>query len=157
MEIVIKNGSKIQLKSPSETIDFGRDLGFNSTNRTVSRRHISFKLNESQTGVYFKVNGKNPIWVRESINDEIRVYKRSETGEINSGDSFCVSSKNPVWFNLNKIDENDKELKGEIEYDDVFAETSGVDYDDIETVDTSVIDPVKGSSIFFTIKKEFYF
>ncbi|XP_071733510.1 uncharacterized protein [Rutidosis leptorrhynchoides] len=143
MEIDTKNGSKIQLKNPLETIEFGRGLGFKSTDLTVSRRHISFKLNESQTGVCFKVNGKNPVWVRDGSNDEIRVYRSSETGEINSGDSICLSSKSPVWFILNKIDENRNESKGEIEYDDVFAETSGIDYGDIETVDSSIIDPVK--------------
>lgn len=146
MEFESKTGSKIRLQEPSKTIDLGRGLGFDSTDRTVSRRHIAFKLHEDRTRVYFEVKGKNPIWVRDHENDEIRVYRSSECGEIKSGDSFCVSSKHPVWFNLKRIaceDEYADESKSEIGYDEAFAEISGVEYDEIETGDLSHIDPVK--------------
>ncbi|KAI3684177.1 hypothetical protein L6452_33397 [Arctium lappa] len=149
MEIESKNGFKTRLQKGSETFDFGRELGFNSTDRTVSRRHISFKLHEEdRSKVYFEVKGKNPVWVRDRTNDEIRVYKRSERGEMKAGDSFCVSSKNPNWFNLKKIaseDEEDDESNSELRFDDVLAETSGsgIGYDEIDTGDVSHIDPVK--------------
>lgn len=146
MEIESKNGSKIRLEEGSETFDFGRESGFISSDRAISRHHISFKLNEDRTRVYFEVEGKNPVWVRDSRNDEIRVYKRSEGGEIDSGDSFCVASKNPVWFNVKRIaseDDNDSESKSELSLDEAFAETSGIEYDEIETSDIPHIDPVK--------------
>ncbi|KAI3763385.1 hypothetical protein L1987_53842 [Smallanthus sonchifolius] len=143
MEIQSKNGFKIRLQ---EDIDFGRGLGFNSTDRTVSRRHISFRLHEDGTRVSFQVKGKNPIWVRDCTNDDIRVYKSSERGKLKIGDSFCVSSKNPVWFNLKRIereDEEDDESNSGIRYDEAFAEISGIDHDEIETGEVSDIDPVK--------------
>ncbi|KAL4574692.1 hypothetical protein LXL04_021528 [Taraxacum kok-saghyz] len=141
-----KTGSKIRLEEGSETFDFGRELGFISNDRAISRHHISFKLHDDQTRVHFQVEGKNPVWVRNSKNDEIKVYKRSEGGEMKSGDSFCVASKNPVWFNLKGIgykDEEDNESKSEISLDEAFTETSGIEYDEIETSDISHIDPVK--------------
>ncbi|KAI3512529.1 hypothetical protein L1887_19845 [Cichorium endivia] len=146
MEIEGKNGSKIRLQEGSETFDFGRGLGFISNDRAISRHHISFNLHEDQTRVCFEVKGKNPVWVRESGNDKIRVYKRSEGGEIKSGDSFCVASKNPVWFNVKGIareDQDDGESKSELSLDEAFAETSGIEYDEVETGDISNIDPVK--------------
>ncbi|KAJ0603440.1 putative SMAD/FHA domain superfamily protein [Helianthus annuus] len=63
MEIESKNGSKIRVE---EDMDFGRGLGFVSTDRTVSRRHVSFKPHEDDDGIssaYFQVKGKNPIWM----------------------------------------------------------------------------------------------
>lgn len=148
MEIESKNGFKTRLHEGSEILDFGRGLGFNSTDRTVSRRHISFKLHEDRSRVYFEVKGKNPVWVHDRINDKIRVYKRSEGGEMKTGDSFCVSSKNPNWFNLKEIaseDEDDDKSKSELRFDDALAETSGsvINYDEIDSGDVSQIDPVK--------------
>lgn len=146
MEIEGKNGSKIRLQEGSETFDFGRGLGFISSDRAISRQHISFKLHEDQTRACFEVKGKNPVWVRESGNDKISVYKRFEGGEIKSGDSFCVASKNPIWFNVKGIareDQDDSESKSELSLDEAFAETSGIEYDELETGDISNIDPVK--------------
>ncbi|CAH1442464.1 unnamed protein product [Lactuca virosa] len=146
MEIESKSSSKIRLEEGSETFDFGRELGFISSDRAISRHHISFKLHEDRTRVYFEVNGKNPVWVRDRRNDEIRVYKRSEGGEIKNGDSFCVASKNPVWFNVKRIageNEDDSESKSELSLDEAFAETSGIEYDEVETGDISHIDAVK--------------
>ncbi|KVH97945.1 Forkhead-associated (FHA) domain-containing protein [Cynara cardunculus var. scolymus] len=149
MEIESKTGFKTRLHERSESFDFGRESGFNPTDRTVSRRHISFKLHEDRTRVYFQVEGKNPVWVHDSINDEIRVYKTSEGGEMKSGDSFCVSSKNPIWFNLKKIaseEDDDDKSKSELRFDDVLAETSGsgIDYGEIDIGgDVPQIDPVK--------------
>lgn len=150
MEIESKSGSKIRLEEGSETLDFGRELGFISSDRAISRHHISFKLHEDRTRVYFEVKGKNPVWVRDRRNDEIRVYKRSEGGEIKNGDSFCVASKNPVWFNVKRIaseNEDDSESKSELSLDEAFAETSGIEYDEVETGDISLIDPVKGAFV----------
>ncbi|MFS7909548.1 putative transcription factor interactor and regulator FHA-SMAD family [Helianthus anomalus] len=134
MEIESKNGSKIRVE---EEMDFGRGLGFGSTDRTVSRRHVSFKPHDDDDGsssVYFQVKGKNPIWVRHSTNPHIRVYNASQSGQLNIGDSFCLSSKHPVWFNLNKITSSNR-------YEEAFAEISGFDHDEIETTD--IDDPVK--------------
>ncbi|XP_076936378.1 uncharacterized protein LOC143603486 [Bidens hawaiensis] len=147
MEIESKNGSKIRLQTPSEPIDFGRrGLGFTPTDRTVSRHHISFNLHENRAIIHFQVKGKNPIWVRHCTEGEIRVYRRSERGELKPGDSFCVSSKTPVWFNLKRIvseDEDGNDLDSEVGFDEVLAEVSGIDHDEIETGDLSDIDPVK--------------
>ncbi|KAF5816885.1 putative transcription factor interactor and regulator FHA-SMAD family [Helianthus annuus] len=137
MEIESKNGSKIRVE---EDMDFGRGLGFVSTDRTVSRRHVSFKPHEDDDGIssaYFQVKGKNPIWVRHSTNPHIRVYNASQSGQLNIGDSFCLSSKHPVWFNLNKIASADESNR----YEEAFAEISGFDHDEIETTD--IDDPVQ--------------
>lgn len=128
MEIETQNGSKIQLLQ--QKLDLGRGLGgFNSTDRTVSRHHLSFNLHQDGTRVYFQVNGKNPIWVHHCNDDHhhIRVYKSS--GELKIGDSFCMSSKNPVWFHLTKIASQE---------------------DDDDDIDISQdIDPVKGQLLIY--------
>nr|XP_043636941.1 nucleosome assembly protein 1;2 [Erigeron canadensis] len=146
MEIESKNGSKIQLKNPSEITNFGREsmIPFDPiSEKTVSRHHISFKVNESQTSVDFKVKGKNPIWVLHKNTNEIKVYKCSENGSMKAGDSFCVCSKNPVWFHLKKV-ENDEVSR----YDDVLEENfEEVGFgDDVESFSCDVIDiddPIK--------------
>ncbi|KAD6118634.1 hypothetical protein E3N88_09905 [Mikania micrantha] len=145
MEIESKNGSKIRLQ---DTIDFGRGgLVFDSTDRTVSRHHVSLKLHEDGTRVCFEVKGKNPIWVRDCRNDDVRVYKSSDRGELKTGDSFCVSSRNPVWYDLKRItfeeEINDDESNSKIRYHEALADISGVDHDEIDTGDISDIDPVK--------------
>ena len=125
MEIEGKNGWRTELGKGS--MEFGRGLRFPTTDRTVSRRHVSFDLLEgSETRARFEVIGKNPIWVLSSGSEDIRVFRRHQRGEMESGDSFCVSSKNPIWFSLKKIE---------------FPEMGRCGF---ESLSVSDIDPVKG-------------
>ena len=56
MDIEGKNGWRTELRKGS--MGFGRGLGFPTTDRTVSRRHVSFELLEgSETRVRFEVIG----------------------------------------------------------------------------------------------------
>ncbi|CAK9179950.1 unnamed protein product [Ilex paraguariensis] len=158
MEIEGKDGSKIPLQERLKT-DFGRGLGLKIDDRTVSRRHVSFQPHPSEhkdeTKVCFKVIGKNPIWVCSQRTGQIRVLRRLERGEIESGDMFCVSAKNPVWFTLKRIDfdgeEDDKnEFKSDSRLENEFAESLqsssgliGVEELELESVNVSDIDPVK--------------
>ncbi|OIW03773.1 hypothetical protein TanjilG_30049 [Lupinus angustifolius] len=96
---------------------FGRDHGFNTNDRTVSRRHVLFQFNsESESRVSFQVIGKNPIWVLSTNNDgTLRIFRKFEKGQLQFGDRFCLSGKVPIWFNLKKIElqegtENDDEI-----------------------------------------------
>ncbi|KAK8630030.1 hypothetical protein V6N13_078841 [Hibiscus sabdariffa] len=135
MEIQGADGSKLALKPDSKTI-FGRGLGFNSGDRTVSRRHVELELETpvDKTGetqndlmVSFEVTGKNPVWVRSRTNGEIKVFKSSDKGQLENGDRLCLSGRVPVWFVLKKTDE-DRDL----------GTGSGA-----ESVDVEDIDPVK--------------
>ncbi|KAL5579456.1 hypothetical protein UlMin_011898 [Ulmus minor] len=135
MEIEGDDGGKLELENGKRTV-FGRKIGFNTDDGTVSHHHVAFELEEgtSQTEpgrVSFEVLGKNPIWVRSRKDGEIRVFRRFEKGELEAGDWFCVSWKRPVWFTLRKTG---------VEVD--LAETSRIG-SEIEDVDVSGIDPVK--------------
>ncbi|KAE8689896.1 serine/threonine-protein phosphatase 7 long form-like protein [Hibiscus syriacus] len=141
MEIEGAYGSKLALKPGLKTI-FGRGLGFNNGDRTVSRRHVELELETpvDKTGgtqndpmVSFEVIGKNPVWVRSRTNGEIKVYKSSDKGQLENGDWFCVSGRIPVWFVVKKIEENEKQ-----EEDRDLGSGSGA-----ESVDVEHIDPVK--------------
>ncbi|XP_022715145.1 HIV Tat-specific factor 1 homolog [Durio zibethinus] len=141
MEVEGADGSKLALKSGSKTI-FGRGLGFNTSDRIVSRRHILLELetpvdNKGETQkaprVSFEVTGKNPIWVRSRTKGAIKVFKKSEKGELADGDWFCVSGRIPVWFVLKRSEENGKE-----EEETDLGSDNGA-----ESVDIEDIDPVK--------------
>lgn len=146
MEIEGGNGYKTQLKKGLKT-ELGRGLlGFDSKDRTVSRRHVS--LEPKNTGrVHFQVIGRNPIWVKSSRSDDLRVFRRWEGGEIEDGDMFCVSAKKPIWFTAKKSEldegEDERETGNESELEDGIESRCGLrsvgDY-----VDVSGIDPVKG-------------
>ncbi|KAI7750670.1 hypothetical protein M8C21_029514 [Ambrosia artemisiifolia] len=144
MEMESKNGLKIRLK---ENHDLGRrELGFDSSDRTVSRCHVSFNLeeNDGTMVVSFQVKGKNPIWVRDSSTHNITVYKCSQHGQLKIGDSFCVSSKDPVWFHLNRITSEHEDEDESNRYEEAFGgDISGVDHQEFETSDIPDIDPVK--------------
>ncbi|XP_050230888.1 uncharacterized protein LOC126679910 [Mercurialis annua] len=137
MEIEGDDGSKIDVEEEGNSkAVFGRGLRFNTKDRTVSRRHVLFKIeNQTEPRVSFQVIGKNPIWVRSSSvsddkNREIRVYRKLEKGELAVGDWFCISSQNPVWFNLKRIGSVNKEAMD-------------LESGDLERVELSTIDPVK--------------
>ncbi|KAF5175074.1 SMAD/FHA domain-containing protein [Thalictrum thalictroides] len=162
MEIEGEDGSKISINSDSKS-EFGRGLGFNFNDRSVSRHHIMFKLQntpDSETRVYFEVLGKNPIWVYHSSNvdSDTKVFKRYDKGEMRVGDSFCVSAKNPILFKLKKSENDEekrvfKEAEGEdrIKMDEEMAENSRSGVEESEEdgelgfghVDVADIDPVK--------------
>lgn len=151
MEIEGADGSKLALKPGSKTI-FGRGSGFNTVDRTVSRRHIILQLEtpvdrkgktQKEPRVSFEVAGKNPVWVRSRTNGEIKVFKSSDKGELDVGDWLCVSSRIPVWFVLKKNEENEKE---EEEERDLGSESGA------ESMDIENIDPIKGKNCFFIVK-----
>ncbi|XP_055830167.1 uncharacterized protein LOC129899284 [Solanum dulcamara] len=149
MEIEGTDGSKTPLK-PGSTKEFGRGLGFTSDDRTVSRRQISFQIHnpsdqEDETKVSFEVVGRNPIWVYNNRDGEVRTFRKSERGEMENGDMFCVSASKPIWFTLKKIDK--RGAKEELEMETQLAESLqsspvGVELD-LENVDISGIDPVR--------------
>ncbi|KMT04884.1 hypothetical protein BVRB_7g170510 [Beta vulgaris subsp. vulgaris] len=156
MEIEGSDGSKT-LINPNSTTVFGRGNGFNLNDLSVSRRQISFDFNSShdiQTDprVSFEVLGKNPIWVyrkHQDNNENIKLFKRFQRGELGIHDFFCVSAKNPVWFTLKKVEETQsEEIKGRIndELSQSLESASGFNgNEDFELgfVDVSNIDPVQ--------------
>ncbi|RZC59852.1 hypothetical protein C5167_007154 [Papaver somniferum] len=163
MEIEGEDGTKIQLKKRSIT-EFGRGLGFQFDDRTVSRRHISLEIsnfdqkNDKQDGesrVSFQVLGKNPIWVLSNDTKEMRVFRNSEKGELKVGDGFCVSCKNPIFFTLRKIggfDGKPEEKEGNRDFKEIDrTERIPVDTEMAESTpsegevgfDASEINPVK--------------
>ncbi|KAJ8774160.1 hypothetical protein K2173_009591 [Erythroxylum novogranatense] len=139
MEIEGEDGSKMELKAGSNTM-FGRGSGFNTNDRTVSRQHVLFQLEnqtESPHRVSFEVIGKNPIWVRSTeLGNGINVFKKSEKGGVVIGDGFCISSQNPVWFTV-------KGVGGSVETRVLESESGSELGGDLEEVDVCGIDPVK--------------
>ncbi|KAL5822516.1 hypothetical protein ACOSQ4_020416 [Xanthoceras sorbifolium] len=139
MEIAGEDGSRIPI-NPNSTTVFGRGSGFNTADRTVSRRHVLFSLKECESGtraeprVCFEVIGKNPIWVRSREGGEVRVFRRREKGDVAAGDWLCVGGQSPVWFALKKM-----EFEEEEEEESEIVESSG----ELENFDVSSIDPVK--------------
>ncbi|KAL2539131.1 SMAD/FHA domain-containing protein [Abeliophyllum distichum] len=162
MEIEGTDGCKTLIKQ-GQTREFGRGQGFNSTDKTISRHHVAFSLPENETRVHFQVIGKNPIWVHSSKNDEVKAFRSSKKGEMESGVMFCMSAKNPIWFTLKKteieganveekevVGENENEVKRELGLECELAESlqsgsgpKGVEELDPESVDISGIDPIK--------------
>ena len=141
-----EDGTKLELNSFAKTL-IGRGLGFTTNDLTVSRRHILFQPTNSleksdakeNPRVSFEVIGRNPIWVLGNKDGEIRVYRKLEKGEIEAGDRFCLSGKEPVWFDLKC-----EGRKGSLGIENEGCEISSYDGVEIEVVDVSGIDPVKG-------------
>ncbi|KAM7476056.1 hypothetical protein LguiB_023299 [Lonicera macranthoides] len=156
MEIEGEDGSKTLLKEGFTRV-LGRGLGFKSNDRTVSRRHVSLQLQSSaHTRVSFEVVGKNPIWVHNSTNGEIRVYRRFERGEMQNGGMFCLSANNPFWFTLKRTG-----LENRVDLENKLAESlqsssglTGIEELELESVDFSNIDPIKEFG-FVVMGKEF--
>ncbi|KAK1360278.1 mitotic apparatus protein p62 [Heracleum sosnowskyi] len=142
MEINGEDGSKLRLESGEQT-HLGRGNGFNPTDRTVSRHHVSFQLvnSDDEIRVHFQVLGKNPIWVHFNKNDEIKTFRFLENGELDSGDMFCVSGKKPIWFALRRLELDDG--SGELGLESQLGESLNVEELDVESVDVSGFDPVK--------------
>ena len=162
MEIEGQDGARIELSnSHHDKAVFGRTSGFGAEDRSVSRRHVAFqakpRANQIPPRVSFEVLGKNPVWVRRNEDDEVRVFRRTEKGELSEGDWFCVSAKGPTWFALRRIGDEDGEARvsdedDEIESDLVPSSRIGSEF---EGFDVSDIDPVKG--LFFTLNFFFLF
>ncbi|CAK8535936.1 unnamed protein product [Lathyrus sativus] len=126
MELEGEDGSKIPLESGEKAL-FGRGSGFNTDDHTVSRRHVSFQLNDSESGaprVSFQVIGTNPIWVLKNNDGTLKLFNKFDKGQLELGDRFCLSGKSPFWFKLNKSQVSDTQI-------------------DIDQLDLSQIDPVK--------------
>ncbi|KAH7547154.1 chromatin modification-related protein EAF7 [Ziziphus jujuba] len=146
MEIVDEDGAKIAIPNGVKVV-FGRGFGFNTDDRTVSRRHVELEVYDEAGGsqteprVSFEVLGKNPIWVRSRTDGEVRVFRRLEKGEMVPGDSFCVSGNRPTWFSLRKVGVGD-----EVEVEEGETRALAVEgelAESFEDFDVSGIDPVK--------------
>ena len=137
------DGSKIELENGHKTV-FGRGFGFSTDDRTVSRRHLDLEVKpggtQTEPRVSFEVLGKNPVWVWSKEDGAVKVFRRSEKGELAAGDWFCVSGKGPSWFNLRKVGVEDREEKRVSEDESELAEPD----ESLEGFDVSGIDPVKG-------------
>ncbi|KAJ7971567.1 putative SMAD/FHA domain-containing protein [Quillaja saponaria] len=147
MEVEGEDGSKVLLlKNGAKTV-FGRGSGFNTNDRTVSRRHVQLEFetsgeNRTEPRISFEVIGQNPIWVRSKRNGEIRMLRKLEKGELEVGDGFCLSGKEPIWFNLKQVSEVQETEKRVLESENEISEIlpSGIDFD---SFDISGVDPVK--------------
>ncbi|GFP85693.1 hypothetical protein PHJA_000713000 [Phtheirospermum japonicum] len=151
MEVVSENGFKTQIK-PGQTRELGRDHSLNSSDRTISRRQVSFFIprvaEKQETLIRFEVLGRNPIYV--SKDNEVKIFRRFERGEMGDGDMFCVSAKNPVWHTLRKTEDdctagvrrNDSESELAASSEREFG-FEGIEDLQHESVDNSDIDPVK--------------
>ncbi|KAL7152395.1 hypothetical protein ABFS83_04G094500 [Erythranthe nasuta] len=142
--------SAIQVK-PGQTRELGRGNGLNSSDRTVSRRQVSFfvprVINKEEILLRFEVLGRNPIYV--SRDGKVKVFRRFERGEMGNGDMFCVSAKNPVWYTLRQIENcgegvrrNDTERGLAVNLESGVGLESAEDFQE-EGFDISDIDPIK--------------
>lgn len=146
MEIVgEEDGAKTALQYGRKAV-FGRGFGFNTNDRTVSRRHLEFEVHaeasQTEPRVSFEVMGKNPIWIWSKSDGKVRVFRRLEKGELVAGDCFCVSGKRLNWFSLRKFGVEEKQ-KSVLEVESELAESLQSGFE-VEDVDVSGIDPVKG-------------
>ena len=159
LEIEGEDGCKLGfgVRQAQNTV-LGRGCGFNTKDRTVSRRHVSFQLNsdsdsdseEGRVSVSFEVIGRNPIWVWSTTSDggALRLFRKFDKGQLEFGDRFSLSAKTPFWFHFNKhppynyeaaVAESENENENENE-----GPSSRADLD-VDQFDLSQIDPVKGT------------
>ncbi|PON48170.1 Serine/threonine protein kinase [Parasponia andersonii] len=145
MEIEGQDGAKFELENGHKTV-FGRGFGLSTDDRTVSRRHVALEIKPGPTRteprVSFEVLGKNPVWVWSKEDGEVRVFRRSEKGELAAGDWFCVSGKGPNWFNLRNFGVVEDRKKRDFEGESELAESLGGG-SEFEGFGVSGIDPVK--------------
>ncbi|XP_057797170.1 protein SQS1 isoform X2 [Salvia miltiorrhiza] len=151
MEVVTENEAPTRIR-PGQSNEIGRVRGLDSSDKTISRRHLSLSvagaMNDEETRLQFEVLGRNPIYVHRD--NELKIFRRFEKGEMRNGDMLCVSGKNPVWYSVRRIEDGEEgvrrnvaesELAGEMESDFGFK---GVDDLDQVGFDISCLDPVKG-------------
>lgn len=143
MELEGDDGSTFELKGDSSEAVFGRGSGFNTKDRTVSRRHILFQLdkteNHTEPRVSFQVIGMNPLWMRSGSGSgrDIKVFRKLERGEMAAGDWFCISGQSPVWFSLKRSEVGEETDLGSVNGSDRLDENW-------DNIDLSQIDLVKG-------------
>lgn len=128
-----EDGSKFAFRNDEEAV-FGRGCGFNTDDRTVSRRHVSFQFDHSDSEVanadarvLFQVIGKNPFWVFDG--EVLRLFRKLEKGHLQLGYRFCFSANTPLWFSLNNVQP--------------YPQLN------LDAINVSEIDPVKGFFFFF--------
>lgn len=78
------NGSKFALENNEKPV-FGRGCGFGIHDCTVSRRHVSFKLDHSDSEdanarVSFEVMRKTPFWVYER--ETLRLFRKFDKSHL---------------------------------------------------------------------------
>ncbi|KAK8938572.1 hypothetical protein KSP39_PZI011130 [Platanthera zijinensis] len=142
----------------------GFSSGSSSSDRTISRRHVSFQFlhtgddtvdtdddSARQLLLSFEVIGKNPISVLSKDAERNRVYKKSEKGVLNAGDLISLSIKKPNYFSVKRTEEGEAE-EAAGEDDDVVWEGSNAE---IGSSDVSEIDPVKAEFGFLERGREF--
>ncbi|KAK4413786.1 hypothetical protein Salat_2791400 [Sesamum alatum] len=124
MEIEGADGSNIQIK-PGQTRELGRAHDLNSSDKTISRRHVSFSVpafsDNQEIRLQFEVLGRNPIYVNK--NNEVKIFRRFGSG----GQSV-------------RQNDLESELAGNLESGSGLR---GVEDLQQESVDISDIDPVK--------------
>ncbi|PKA60654.1 Pentatricopeptide repeat-containing protein [Apostasia shenzhenica] len=113
MNLESEDGSLIPIEIGRPLVigrDLGLGLGSSSSDRTISRRHVSLRIDgavdgeldqidrDGQIALKFQVVGKNPILVCSKGGGGKRVYMSLAEGELKAGDSFSPSIKNPVFF-----------------------------------------------------------
>uniref|UniRef100_A0A6V7QQ07 FHA domain-containing protein n=1 Tax=Ananas comosus var. bracteatus TaxID=296719 RepID=A0A6V7QQ07_ANACO len=76
-------------------------VGPSSSDRTVSRRHLSLRHDEFE--LQFEVIGRNPIVVRSANGGGDRVYRNSEKGELKRGDRVSLSLKTPFFWVVRRV------------------------------------------------------
>ncbi|KAH6821114.1 RNA-binding family protein [Perilla frutescens var. hirtella] len=150
MEVVTGNEPTTRIR-PGQSHELGRAHGLDSSDKAISRRHISLSVagatNGDELRLQFEVLGRNPIYVLKD--NEVKIFRRFERGEMGNGDMFCVSAKNPVWHSVRRIEDVaervrrnavESEFSGKMEVDFGF---DGVEDLDQVGVDISGVDPVK--------------
>ncbi|CAL5039053.1 unnamed protein product [Urochloa decumbens] len=126
MELELESGGggsrAVSLSVDSPTADLGRgDLGGDgpSSDRTVSRRHVSLRLLDGggggEPGVAFEVVGRNPVAVRSPNGGSSGVFRRGERGELRPGDALSLSLKAPAFWAVRRREEGNGEDEVEVE------------------------------------------
>lgn len=162
MEVVTENEAPTRIR-PGQAREMGRASGLDSSDNTISRRHLSLSVagasDGEETRLQFEVLGRNPIYVHRD--NEVKIFRRFERGEMRNGDMFCVSGKNPVWYTVRRTEDGadgvrrnaaESELGGEMDADIGFG---GVGDLDLFDVDISGLNPVKGQFFYTNLSISF--
>lgn len=113
-----QNGNSIPIDLSSTTFvgrgDLGLISGSSSSDRTVSRQHVSLQLRHTSDDMIntddsaqelllsFEVIGKNPISVISEDAERSRVYKKSAKGVLKPGDLISLSINKPNYLSLKR-------------------------------------------------------
>ncbi|XP_042031751.1 chromatin modification-related protein EAF7 [Salvia splendens] len=134
MEVVTENEATTRILL-GQSLEIGRAHGLDSSDKTISRRHLSLSVagdtNGEEIRLQFEVLGRNPIYVYRD--GEVKIFRRFESGEMRKGDMLCVSGKNPVWYSVRATEDCGEGVRQNVSESD-----SG-----IVDFDISGLDPVK--------------